>query len=160
MPDQNNIQPTPLQIKAVNNVLNGESNIGKAMQDAGYSEKTSLNPKQNFVDSRGVQTYLQALDEKSRKKFNMSVTEKALETYFDALDAQKVVPVRMLQSEGKVLVKSAGVPDHDIRMKAADRILSLNKYDSRIDSQQNHNPLNSPYVIETKKKLQEFLESQ
>lgn len=45
MLNQNKVAPTEKQIKTVNAVLAGETNVGKAMQEAEYSPKTSENSK-------------------------------------------------------------------------------------------------------------------
>ncbi len=158
----NNVSPTARQIKTVNAVISGENNLSAAMQQAGYSFKTSENPKQNFVDSRGVQVYLQTLDEKSRKKFNMSIVDKALEVYLEALDANKFVPVKMTMEGSRVSYKVAKEVDHDTRMKAADRIVKLQGLDHELPKKasEEHNvpAFNSPEVINFNRKFQAFLE--
>lgn len=104
-------EPTEIQKRAVNAVLAGENNLGRAMRGAGYSTKSSENPKQNLMERRGVQEYLNLLDDKAKNKFNMSTMEKALTVYLEALQA--------------VLPHLIGMPDHKTRLMAADRLVNL-----------------------------------
>jgi hypothetical protein len=120
------IKPTKRQILAVNAVLEGEANLGRAMRLAGYSYASSLNPRQNFVDSQGVQVFLQTLDERSRLKFNMTALEKVFDVYLDALKANKIIPIRTLRN-GKPFNDLIQVRDHMVRIMAADRIVRLSQ---------------------------------
>jgi hypothetical protein len=120
------IKPTKLQIRAVNAVLEGETNLGKAMRLAGYSAASSLNPRQNFVDSHGVQVFLQTLDERARLKFNMTALEKVFDVYLEALKANKFIPIRTSRN-GKPFNDLVQIKDHAIRIMAADRIVRLSQ---------------------------------
>ncbi len=161
----NQVKPTEKQKKVVNAVLNGESNLGKAMVDAGYSEKTSQNPKQNFMDSRGVQVYLDSLDQEAQKRFGMSVVDKALRTYLDALEAKKLTTVRKTTDKGNSIPETASTPDHQTRIHAADKVLKLyqiNEDTLNIVLKQKYEvpDLSSPEVLDFNDKFLKFLYSQ
>lgn len=156
MADVYEVKPTEKQVMAVNAVLEGETNLGQAMRTAGYSETSSLNPRQNFVDSRGVQAYLQTLDEKSQMRFKMNALEKVMEVYLDAMSAHKYFPVKT-NRDGN-LVK---VPDHIVRMQAADRIVKLTHAALQSMKQNEITPipdLNDPEVKDFNMKFKKFLE--
>lgn len=160
MIDHNDVTPTDKQVRAVNAVIAGETNLGKAMTDAGYSEQTSHNPKQNFVASRGVQVYLETLDEKSKQKFSMSVVDKAMEVYLDALEAKKYVPGRATLEGDRVVYRMLNVPDHHIRLQAADRVVKVYGADKpKPEAQTYESPdLNSLDIKEFNKKFLKFME--
>lgn len=154
------VSPTEKQVNAVNEVIAGESDLKTAMQNAGYSSQTSHNPKQNFVASRGVQAYLGTLDEKAQKKFNMSVIDRAFEVYMDALEATKLVPVRMTVQNGSVAYRIGKEPDHHTRITAADRIVKIYGADKPPPKQSEPLTFNldDPEVVDWNKKFLEFLE--
>ena len=162
MADEYNVSPTPRQIKAINGILAGQETAKEAMLSAGFSEETSRNPKVNLYDRRGVQAYLSTLDETSRQKFNSSIIDRALNVYSEALEANKMVPVRVTTTGNKVVAKSAALPDHQIRIQAADRIVALFKLDKAPEIKEIFEPIdiNSPEVIDYNKKFLKFLESQ
>jgi|GEM_PF-5359423 len=108
MSDTYEVKPTEKQVKAIHAIVAGEANVGKAMRDAGYSAKSSENPKQNLMDRRGVHEYLDTLDAKAQRLFHMSALDKALDVYLKALQAE-----------------SDGVPDHKVRLMAADRLVAI-----------------------------------
>lgn len=67
----NIVKPTEKQRKTFETKMtNPDIPLGKAMELAGYDEKTAMNPKQNFVDSRGV--------EELRKEYKNHLTQLGL----------------------------------------------------------------------------------
>lgn len=110
MTDTYEVKPTSKQVKAIHAIVAGEANIGKAMREAGYSTKSSENPKQNLLDRRGVQEYLDTLDTKAQRLFHMSALDKALDVYLKALQAE---------------LSGSSEPDHKVRMMAADRLITI-----------------------------------
>lgn len=108
--DTYGVKPTNKQVKAIHAIVAGEANIGKAMREAGYSTKSSENPKQNLLDRRGVQKYLDTLDTKAQRLFHMSALDKALDVYLKALQAE---------------LSGSSEPDHKVRMMAADRLVAI-----------------------------------
>ena len=53
--EKNNVKPTEKQIATLKVLKkNPKLPLGKAMREGGYSPKTSLNPKQNFIDLKGT----------------------------------------------------------------------------------------------------------
>ena|SRR5579884_176229 len=156
----NNVNPTDKQIKAVNAVITGAPSLSQAMQEAGYSNKTSLNPGVNFVDSKGVKKYLETLDDKSRRKFNMAIVDKALEVYLDALEATKYVPVKLTDEGYVTSFRVAKEPDHQIRIAAADRVVKIYGADKALaeNRQLNNFDLNGEEVFDFNKKFLKFIE--
>jgi hypothetical protein len=156
------VKPTERQKKTVNGILAGETSLSSAMRNAGYAEKTSLNAKQNFVESRGVQEYLASLDAKSQQRFQMSVADKALEVYLSALEADKLISVRVTASPNEVSYKVVARPDHTARIAAADRIIRLHHLDKPgmpTDMERaEFVDLNSPEVIDWNNKFMRFLQ--
>lgn len=55
---KNKVKPTPRQRKAFENIKAGMTKRD-AMLKAGYSETTTLKPKQNFTDREGVKSLMQ-----------------------------------------------------------------------------------------------------
>ena len=83
-------KPSPLQKRAVDNVLSGNfKSVAEAMRDAGYSGTTSHRPSEKLVKSKGVQAYLEQLGDKAIQKFGMTLEEKVAEVYLDGLSAEK-----------------------------------------------------------------------
>ena len=108
-------KPSPLQKRAVDNVLSGNfKSVASAMREAGYSETTSHRPSEKLAGSKGVQAYLKQLGGKAIQKFGMSLEDKVLEVYLEGLDAQK--------PHGKNAKLS---PDHMTRLQFADRFTSF-----------------------------------
>ena len=84
----NRVKPTKRQVAAINGIMEGKS-ARRAMMDAGYSTKTSGNPKTKLLELRGVQAYISKFDEVSRKKYKMGLGDKLIDTYLDGLEATK-----------------------------------------------------------------------
>lgn len=105
-------KPTKKQREAVNNVLSGEyKSIAKAMRAAGYSEKSSYNPKHTLANRKGVQNYIGSLSDSAQKRWNMSLDEKVMDVYLDGLDATKL--------HGK---KGVEYPDYKMRLEYANKV--------------------------------------
>ncbi len=53
MPKKNQVKPTEKQKQTFKHMKKAKS-LQEAMLAGGYSKKTSINPKQNFIDSKGA----------------------------------------------------------------------------------------------------------
>lgn len=105
-------QPTPKQKLAVDLLVSGRAkNLSDAARKAGYSENSALDATRMIVKSSGVQVYLEKLDAISKEKFGLSIADKVMNTYFEALDATKLY--------GKNAEEHADTPS---RIAAADRL--------------------------------------
>ena len=59
---KNRVRPTKKQLKTIEIKRdNPKISLGKAMREAGYSEKTSRTPKDNFLELRGTETAMEQL---------------------------------------------------------------------------------------------------
>ena len=86
------VKPTPRQAVAVNNILSGQyRSIASAMREAGYSKKSSFNPRHILGNRRGVQAYLDSLSEAAKRRWGVSLPVKVMITYLDGLEATKLV---------------------------------------------------------------------
>ncbi len=153
--------PTEKQIKTTNNILAGEQSVGQAMRNAGYSTTSSLNPGKNFMEAKGTKTYLSRLDLKSRIKFNMCTVDRALEVFMEALEAKKYIPFRVVNEGNKVIYKTQSVPDHDIRIRAADKLLKLHSVENlQPEKESSHSQtLTQEEIDDFNKKFLRFIES-
>ena len=108
-------KPSPLQKRAVDNVLSGNfKSVASAMREAGYSETTSHRPAEKLARSKGVQAYLEQLGGKAIQKFGMSLEDKVAETYLEGLTATKLY--------GKNAIEH---PDWTARKSFADALASF-----------------------------------
>lgn len=102
------VKATPRQINAVNNILSGEfKSIAEALREAGYSEKSSLNPRHVLANRQGVETYIKSLSVIAQKRWNLSLPNKVALIYLDGLSATKIVG------------KGIEFPDWSIRLASA-----------------------------------------
>jgi hypothetical protein len=106
-----NVKPTKLQERAVEILKDAPSMaVGEAMRQAGYSERTSTHPKQNFIDLKGTQI---ALDKWREALRGSGLNEnKLIEKYSEWLDAHKIST--SLTEPDKI------VPDYTTQLKAAE----------------------------------------
>lgn len=110
-----NIKPTKRQRQAVDNILSGDyRSVAEAMRAAGYSEKSSYNPKHTLANRKGVQNYIESLSDSAQKRWNMSLDEKVMDVYLDGLDAIKL--------HGK---KGIEHPDYKMRLEYANKVTEL-----------------------------------
>jgi hypothetical protein len=110
-------KPRPKQKLMVDLKLSGRAEtITDAARQAGYRD-SSLHNVHILTQSVGVRTYLATIDKKSRKRFGMTLPDKVMNTYFEALDATKLY--------GKNAVEH---PDHKVRIEAADRYAGFFKW--------------------------------
>ena len=82
-----------------------------AAEKVGYSPSTVNNAGVAVFKTPGVRAYLNKLDQESRKKFGLSIQDKVMNTFFEALDANKLHGVKRFKE----------YPDHPTRIVAADR---------------------------------------
>lgn len=88
----NRVKPTLKQVSAVNNILSGEfKSYASAMREAGYSKKSSFNPRHTLGNRRGVQAYLNSLSEAAKRRWGVSLPVKVMMVYLDGLEANKLV---------------------------------------------------------------------
>lgn len=110
---KNRVRATLKQKKAVDNIVSGQfKSIAAAMKDAGYSAVSASHPAHALMDRRGVEVYLEKLDEISQRRFNLSLRDKVMETYMDGLDATKIARI------GKQTLER---PDWAVRKSFADK---------------------------------------
>jgi hypothetical protein len=158
--DSYTVQPTNKQIKTVNSIISGEKNLGSAMRSAGYSHSSSLNPSKNFIEAKGTKAYLERLDAKAKQKFNMSTVDRALEAFLDALQAKKYIPFRIVDEGNKVTYKTQPIPDHDIRIRAADKLLKLHNIENLTPEKEDQQAsLTKEEINDFNKKFIQFIES-
>ena len=104
--------PTPRQKLTTDLILSGKAkSVPDAMRQAKYSDSSVHNATKVFVRSKGVEAYLNSLDEKSREKFGMSIQDKVMNVYYEGLEATKLFGKRAVE-----------YPDHPTRISAADRM--------------------------------------
>ena len=107
-----NVKPTARQKRAIDNILSGGfKTIASAMREAGYSIRSSHNPKHILANRRGVQNYIQSLPNTARKRWGITLQEKVLDVYLDGLDA-----IKLHGKEGNEH------PDYIIRLDYANKI--------------------------------------
>jgi hypothetical protein len=95
---------------AVDLLISGQAKSKKdAIRKAGYSQG-SVGDASRIFKQVGIVKYLQTLDTKAKEKFGLSIQDKVMSTYFEALDATKLY--------GKEAVEH---PDFGIRIASADR---------------------------------------
>src|SRR3990167_1341082 len=115
-------KPTQRQMKAVDGILIEGKPAAVAMRDAGYTPKTADTPNHNLAMKKGVQAYLETLEKKVVKRFNISLKDKVMETYLEGLEASKEHPQIVGRDEyGKPVYKYRKTPDHQLRGQFADR---------------------------------------
>ena len=86
-----NVNPTMMQKRGVDNLLSGKYNkIKPALIDAGFSNRTVANPRENFFKAKGVEVYLKTLSKVAKKRWSMSLGDKVAMTYLDGLEATKL----------------------------------------------------------------------
>lgn len=119
---KNNVKPTKLQKKTLEILKeNPDMPLSKAMISAGYAEKSAVNPKQNFVESRGLTVALEEWRETLRGR---GITEEKLaEKQAEWLDAKKVVSARITGKDADSRTDDfIEVPDYQIQIKAGEMI--------------------------------------
>ena len=104
-----NHQPTPMQVKGVDNVLSGRfPNSTKALRAAGYGKHVKVGNE--FFKAQGVELYLKTLSKVAKKRWNYSLPDKVALVYLDGLSAEKPY--------GK---NAELFPDHAVRLQFANR---------------------------------------
>jgi hypothetical protein len=132
---RNNVKPTKLQRKTLEILKeNPDMPLGKAMISAGYAENSSLKPKQNFTERKGLSIAVEEFKDILREK---GITERKLaEKQAEWLDAKKVVSARVIftkdsptsQADGELPPANARtddfieVPDYQTQLKAGEMI--------------------------------------
>lgn len=103
---------TDLQKRAVDNILSGDyASASKAMVAAGYSPTSSKDPRYLLFERSGVKAYLAELEQKSKKKYGMSMAEKTIDVYMGGLEATKLYGKDALEH-----------PDYAVRKAYADKL--------------------------------------
>lgn len=88
------VKTTAKQKQAVDNIVSGKfKSVAAAVRDAGYSDKVAKSASQNVLPARGIEVYLELLDKKAQRQFNLCLKDKVMEVYLDGLDATKRVRV-------------------------------------------------------------------
>lgn len=107
----NNVKPTKLQKATLTELKNDPSlSLGEAMRKAGYSEKTALNPKANFVGAPGTKA---ALSEWRGRLEKVGITQDFLaKKYAEWIDATKIKT--SMTEPDKI------VPDYQTQLKAGE----------------------------------------
>lgn len=127
-----NAKPTLKQKKAVDNILSGEfRSVAAAMRDAGYSEKSSFNPKHTLANRSGVQEYVESLSRIARKRWDMSLPDKVMETYLDGLEATKLYTRKAIEH-----------PDYVTRLAFANTIAEFFGWIQSFTSRKKNNIVN------------------
>ena len=105
-------KPTPLQRRAVDNILSRQfKSTAEAMRAAGYSTSTSFHALEKLGRSKGIQAYLKLLGADALKRWGLTIEEKVAHVYLDGLDADR--PSRR---------KDIKYPDWKARLASADKI--------------------------------------
>ena len=82
-------QPTPKQVKGVDNILSGRyPSPTKALRAAGYGKYVKTGKE--FFKAQGVELYLKTLSKVAKKRWNYSLPDKVMLTYLDGLEATKL----------------------------------------------------------------------
>lgn len=106
-----NPKPTEKQQKAINIYLKENVSKSEAMRRAGYTERTVRNNKAVFKGSS-----VKSVQSKLLKKYNLTL-DRAYSILNEAAQAKKVIKTEAGDYEA--------VPDHTMRVKAADRIIAI-----------------------------------
>ncbi len=102
----------PKQKLAVDLLLSGRATTPtQAVRMARYKETVVRNAETHVMRSKGVALYLKNLDDACRKKYGMSLQDKTMNVYYEALDSTKLF--------GKEAIDH---PDHPTILQAADRM--------------------------------------
>jgi hypothetical protein len=105
-----NIKTTPLQKRAVDNIISGKFPSKKAaMKAAGYAERSAAIPTPALIQRKGVKIYLKKLSKIAKERWNMDLPDKVALTYLDGLMATKLVGSEAIEH-----------PDYAVRKTFAD----------------------------------------
>lgn len=81
------------QRAVIDGYLRGQS-WTEALRVAGYNETSALHySKKEFLNSKGVQRYINQMDNEAQKRFGESLPDKVMGVYFDGLEATKAIKV-------------------------------------------------------------------
>lgn len=107
----NNVKPTDKQKATLVNLMNNpDLSLGEAMRKAGYSEESSLKPKQNFTDRKGTFVAMEKWRDELAK---VGITQDFFaKKYWEWLNAQKI--------KSSMTEPDKIVPDYQIQIKAAE----------------------------------------
>lgn len=109
----NRVKPTKLQLKTLEIKRdNPDMPMGRAMIKAGYSPKTALNAKANFVESRGGAIAIEQWREKLR---GIGITD-------DFMAKKQMEWVTATKIKSSMTEPDRVVPDYETQLKAADMI--------------------------------------
>ncbi|MBU0598683.1 hypothetical protein KKF61_06925 [Patescibacteria group bacterium] len=109
-----NHKTTPMQKRAVDNLMSGQYKTDKAaIMAAGFSKQSAEKGKSMILKTTGAQKYLENFEQKALDRFGMTLESKLQDVYLDGLDADK--------PWGKNNI----IPDFDVRKKYADRIAEM-----------------------------------
>ena len=139
-------KPTKKQALVVNNILSGKyKSKAQAMKAAGYSEHSSDNPKHILSGRKGIESYLETINQTSVNRFKMPLKNKVMEVFLDGLEANKYY-------------EKSGIeyPDHKLRGEFADRFARFFSWiegssESKVNKMQQFNFFNAVPEAEQEK---------
>lgn len=110
---KNKVRPTKLQLRTLEiKKLNPDMPMGQAMLKAGYALKTSIAPKHNLLDSRGVEV---AMEKYQEELAGLGLTHKKVaEKLAEWIDAKKIST--SLTEPDKI------IPDYQTQLKAGEML--------------------------------------